>query len=111
MSDIPAIRRQLNIKAGIVKRLHKDNVTYQKETEQQKQKLDKFIAQGAEDWDIKNGTRMLEESNKMVNDSATRLGKATGELRDLIVAAKKIEELSQAEELVKAQEILEQASV
>ena len=30
---------------------------------------------------------MLEESNKMVEDSSERLGKAVGELRDLVVSA------------------------
>jgi len=28
---------------------------YQKEAQDQRRKLDKFIADGAEDWDIKNG--------------------------------------------------------
>lgn len=28
---------------------------------------------------------MMEESNKMITDSANRLGKAAGELKDLIV--------------------------
>jgi hypothetical protein len=38
-------------------RLGKENVLYTKEAEVQKRKLDKFIADGAEDWDINNGVR------------------------------------------------------
>lgn len=80
MSDIAAIRRQLKIKSGVAKRyvyggdtpspfisslfiirsfysdgrLQKDHTLYQKEAEDQKLKLDKFVADGAEEWDIKN---------------------------------------------------------
>lgn len=38
-------------------RLGKENVLYKKEADDQKRKLDKFIADGAEDWDINNGVR------------------------------------------------------
>ncbi|RDB28774.1 Tubulin-specific chaperone A [Hypsizygus marmoreus] len=110
MSDIPAARRQLKIKAGVVKRLSKEHTLYRKEAEQQQQKLNKFIAAGAEGWDINNGTRMMEEANRMITDSANRLGKAAGELRDLVVAAKKEPKLAEDEELLKAEEVLEETS-
>jgi len=109
--DITAIKRQLKIKAGVVIRLTKEHTLYRKEAEDQQRKLDKFIADGAEDWDIKNGKRMMEESNKMIQDSNTRLGKAVGDLRDLVVEAKKNTALAEAEELFKAEEELEKASV
>ncbi|KAF8665460.1 hypothetical protein AX16_000478 [Volvariella volvacea WC 439] len=53
---------------------------------------------------------MLEESNKMITDSATRLGKAAEDLRALVLAAKKIPELAADEELLKAEEVLEETS-
>jgi tubulin-specific chaperone A len=78
---------------------------YTQEAEDQKRKLDKFIANNAEDWDIKNAVRilvryvslsayvrcqhlqrkMLEESHKMIKDSSDRLGNAVGDLRDIVV--------------------------
>jgi tubulin-specific chaperone A len=68
---------------------------YRKEAEEQQKKLDKFIADGAEDWDIKNGVRcfrdcilMVDEANKMIKVSADGLGKSIGELRDLVVRLK-----------------------
>jgi len=85
MSDLPAARRQLSIKSGVVRRLAKEHALYKKEAGQQKQKLDKLIADGVEGWDVNNGTRMMEEANRMIIDSANRLGKAAGELKDLIV--------------------------
>ncbi|KAL0951716.1 hypothetical protein HGRIS_008392 [Hohenbuehelia grisea] len=109
--DIPAIRRSLKIKAGSAKRLFKEHNLYRQEATDQQAKLDKFKANNAEEWDIKNATRMLEESNKMIVDSASRLGKAVADLRDVLVSAKKIPELAEDEELMKAEEALEEASV
>jgi len=57
MSDVPAIRRQLKIRSGVVKRLAKEHVSYGKEAEELQRKVDNFIADGAEEWDIKNGVR------------------------------------------------------
>ncbi|KAF5385264.1 hypothetical protein D9615_001151 [Tricholomella constricta] len=110
MSDLPAARRQLKIKSGVVKRLAKEHALYKKEADEQQRKLDKFIAAGAEGWDINNGTRMMEEATRMIADSVNRLGKAAGELRDLIAAGKKDPQLAQDEELLKAEQILEEAS-
>ena len=38
----------------IVERLGKEDILYKNEVEEQKRKLDKLTAEGAEDWDIKN---------------------------------------------------------
>ncbi|KII94011.1 hypothetical protein PLICRDRAFT_412855 [Plicaturopsis crispa FD-325 SS-3] len=111
MSDPASIRRQLKIKSGVATRMAKEHNLYRKEAEDQKLKLDKFVAEGAEDWDIGNATRMLEESHRMITDSSTRLGKAVGDLRDLIVSARKNTALEGDEELLKAEEALEKASV
>ncbi|KAG6813999.1 hypothetical protein H0H92_004492 [Tricholoma furcatifolium] len=111
MSDLNDVaRRQLKIKSNAVKRLFKEQGMYIKEAEEQRKKLDKFIAEGAESWDINNGTRMMEEANKMIADSVNRLGKAAGELRDLVVAGKKNPGIAESEELLKAEETLEEAS-
>ncbi|KAF8079058.1 tubulin binding cofactor A-domain-containing protein [Lyophyllum atratum] len=109
MSDLPAARRQLMIKSGVVKRLAKEHTLYKKEAEAQQKKLDKFIADGAEGWDINNGTRMMEEANRMIVDAANRLGKAAGELKDLIASGKKDPALAEDAELLKAETILGEA--
>ncbi|KAI0783348.1 tubulin binding cofactor A [Abortiporus biennis] len=85
MSDATSLHRLLKIKAGAAKRLMKENRLYQKEEESLKQKLDKFIADGAENWDIKNTRNMMEESHRLVEDTAKRLGGATQDLREAIV--------------------------
>ncbi|KAG6851360.1 hypothetical protein H0H93_005758 [Arthromyces matolae] len=55
-------------------------------------------------------TRMMEEANKMIVDSANRLGKAAGELRDLVYQGKKSPLVADKEELLHAEEVLEEAS-
>jgi len=85
MSELATLRRQLKIKASATSRLKKEHELYQKEAVDQKIKKDKLIAEGAEEWDIKNAGKMEDESEKMILDSAGRLAKAYGELRDLVV--------------------------
>jgi tubulin-specific chaperone A len=82
--------------------LSKEYSLYLREADEQQRKLDRLIAEHAEDWDIKNAvsrgslivlawaqvvtkTKMMEESNKMIVDSEIRLANAIGELRDLVV--------------------------
>ncbi|OAX36751.1 hypothetical protein K503DRAFT_801785 [Rhizopogon vinicolor AM-OR11-026] len=90
MSDKPAIHRQLNIKSGVAKRLLKEHILYAKEAEEQQRKVDKLIADNAEEWDTKSALyadqrRILEESHRMIKDSDNRLGKAVQDLRELVV--------------------------
>jgi len=111
MSEFDKQRKQLTIKTGAARRLLKENGLYRKEIEDNKRKLDKLRADGAESWDIKNATRLIEESEKMVVDTSTRLGRAVGELRDLVVLVKKIPEIVDTEEYSKAEQVLEEAAV
>jgi len=73
--------------------------------------LDKFVATNADEWDIKNGKRMLEESERMITDNNQRLGAAVDELRDLIIQSKADPALSEAQELLTAEEEMETATI
>jgi len=106
MTDTAAIRRQLQIQSGVVQRLTKENGLYRKEADQLEAKKNKFIADGAENWDISNATKMTEESKKMIQDTTTRLKKATEALTTLITSANNETELAGDKELIKAKDIL-----
>jgi len=84
---------------------------YKDEVVAQKLKLDKLIADGAEEWDIKNGKKMLAESEKMVEDSQARLGKSTGDLRILVIGAKTEAALAEDEDFLEAEAALENANL
>ncbi|KAF7302987.1 BHLH domain-containing protein [Mycena kentingensis (nom. inval.)] len=111
LSDIATLRRQLKIKAGATARLKKEHDLYQKETVDLTMKKDRLVADGADGWDVKNATRMMEESEKMITDTAERLARAYGELRDVVVLAKKEPGLTEDEEYLKAEGILEDAAL
>ncbi|SJL06112.1 uncharacterized protein ARMOST_09448 [Armillaria ostoyae] len=129
MSEIQAIQRQLKIKAGAAKRLIKEHILYRKETEDQQRKVAKLIAEGVpeDEWDLKNAVstprlpvvyinpsqtspkkKVLDESERMIHDSATRLAKAAGDLGDLIIAAKQRPELAEVPELLNAENVLKE---
>ncbi|KZT72923.1 tubulin binding cofactor A [Daedalea quercina L-15889] len=111
MSDTAALRRQLKIKSGSAKRLYKEHKSYQKEEEDLTRKLNKLIADNGDEWQIKNTRRMLEESQRMIQDTSNRLGTATQDLREVLVAAEKVSELHSEPELVAAQETMETVSI
>jgi len=85
-------------------RLSKEQKLYAKENLDQKLKVDRFVASNADEWDIKNGKRMLEESERMIVDTHKRLGDAVQGLRGLIIEFKADPVLAEAQEL--AQELL-----
>ncbi|TBU34453.1 tubulin binding cofactor A [Dichomitus squalens] len=114
MSDNAVLLKQLKVKSGSTLRLFKEHKLYQDEEVDLRRKLDKLIADNAnnaEEWDIRNTRRMLEESQKMIADSASRLGQAAQELRELLLSAEQDAALAQDPELLKAQEALEIVSV
>jgi len=111
MSDTAAVQRQLRIKSGVVQRLAKETKLYLKETGQLETKLDKLTADSAEEWDIKNARKMVDESQKMIVDCTTRLGKAVEDLQALVKSAKEDSGLpAEDEELVKAEKTLQEAT-
>jgi len=110
MSDTAATRRQLKIKAGVVKRYHKELALYRTEVVEHTRKSESITASGGESWDVKNAANLVRESENMVLDTTTRLEKASGELEDLLRSAKRNAELEQDPELREAEAVLATAS-
>ncbi|KAF9075012.1 tubulin binding cofactor A-domain-containing protein [Rhodocollybia butyracea] len=110
MSEIAALKRQLKIKSGAAKRLLKENGIYTKETGDLQRKLDKMIDDGAEEWDLKNAKRLVEESTRMIADTRDRMGRAVGELKDVVIKAKTEPTLAEDPDFLSAEEILVQAA-
>ncbi|KAK2092631.1 hypothetical protein P7K49_029159 [Saguinus oedipus] len=57
--------RQIKIKTGVVKRLVKEKVMYEKEAKQQEEKIEKMRAEDGENYDIKKQVEILQESRMM----------------------------------------------
>ncbi|EPQ28340.1 uncharacterized protein PFL1_04167 [Pseudozyma flocculosa PF-1] len=84
MSDTAALKRQLQIKTGVVKRLTAESASYVQEAEEQQRRVDKFVAEGRDEWDVKKQREVLEDCRKMIPDCRKRLEKATEDLEVLL---------------------------
>ncbi|KAF8709729.1 TBCA family, partial [Rhizoctonia solani] len=110
-SDIDNVRRQMKIKTGSVKRLWKEHNMYRQEALQLKSKLDKLVAEGADEYDIKNAKKIFEEGEKMIPNSENRLAKAIIELRELVVYARTVPAFENDQDFLAAETQLEEANV
>lgn len=105
MSD-PRIRT-LKIKTGVVKRLAKEKVTYEKEAAQQRERIQKLKEQDKDGYDIKKQEEVLQESLMMVPDCQRRLVKAYGELKKILETE---QDLKEVEDYAEAEKVLQEAA-
>lgn len=99
--------RQIKIKTGVVKRLTKEKMSYEKESKQQEEKIEKMKADGKDEYDIKKQIEVLGECKLMIPDSLKRLNVAYEELTKLL---EKEEDLKETEEYKAAQTVLQEAT-
>ncbi|KAI8379527.1 tubulin binding cofactor A [Radiomyces spectabilis] len=94
--------RELKIKTNVVKRLFKEQIAYGKEAQDQQKRIDKLIANGADEADVRKQKEVLEETLCMIPDVKKRLAKAYEDLQD------KVQDPAYAdtEELKEAQTVL-----
>uniref|UniRef100_A0A2I3SJT2 Tubulin-specific chaperone A n=1 Tax=Pan troglodytes TaxID=9598 RepID=A0A2I3SJT2_PANTR len=78
--------RQIKIKTGVVKRLVKEKVMYEKEAKQQEEKIEKMRAEDGENYDIKKQAEILQESRMMIPDCQRRLEAAYLDLQRILVS-------------------------
>jgi tubulin-specific chaperone A len=100
--------REIKIKSGVVKRLAKEKVSYEKEAEKMQEKLEKMKADDPEDYAIRKQTELLEESRSMVPDCQRRLVAAYDELLKYMDNEK---DLRDTAEYQAAQVILDEAKI
>ncbi|XP_018365781.1 PREDICTED: tubulin-specific chaperone A [Trachymyrmex cornetzi] len=104
MSD-PRIRT-LKIKTGVVKRLAKEKVTYEKEAAQQRERIQKLKEQDKDGYDIKKQEEVLQESLMMVPDCQRRLVKAFEELKKILETEQDLKEVG---DYIEAEKVLQEA--
>ncbi|XP_022655036.1 tubulin-specific chaperone A-like [Varroa jacobsoni] len=87
MSTKPDPRlRTIKIKSGIVKRLSKEVVAYEKESVREEERLAKMKQEGQEDSRIKLQEKVIQESRMMIPDCRKRLHAAWDELKVILDA-------------------------
>ncbi|XP_054288887.1 tubulin-specific chaperone A [Macrosteles quadrilineatus] len=98
--------KQLKIKTGVVRRLAKEKVMYEKEADSQRQRIQKFKDEGKDDHDIRKQEEVLQESLMMVPDCQRRLVKA---YEDLTKTLEEVSELKDTEDYSAAVKVLADA--
>jgi len=80
----PKRLRDIKIKTGVVKRLAKEKVSYEKETQKMEEKLEKMRFDDPDDYMIRKQVELVEESRSMVPDCQRRLIAAWEELHKMM---------------------------
>ncbi|XP_044262044.1 tubulin-specific chaperone A [Tribolium madens] len=100
--------KTLKIKTGVVKRLAKEKVTYEKEADQQRNRIERLKREGKDEYDIRKQEEVLQESLMMVPDCQRRLALAYDELTKILESEQDLKEL---EEYHTALKVLEEAKL
>ncbi|XP_040276112.1 tubulin-specific chaperone A [Bufo bufo] len=96
--------RQIKIKTGVVKRLCKEKLMYEKEAIQQEEKVERMKREGGDEYVIKKQIEVLQESRMMIPDCHRRLEAAHTDLAQILENEKELEE---AEEYKDARSMLD----
>eukprot|EP00842_Homolaphlyctis_polyrhiza_P000106 jgi/Hompol1/1096/HPOL_001629-RA len=78
--------KELKIKSGVLKRTGKELLSYKKEAEKQQARIDKLVADGADNADIRKQHEVLDETVQILPDTKRRLEIAYKELVDALAA-------------------------
>lgn len=71
--------RQIRLKTGVLKRLAKEKIVYEREVEEQKARIERLRAEGKDDYVLRKEEEVLTEAHMMVPDVIRRLGKFLNE--------------------------------
>ncbi|WIA33399.1 hypothetical protein OEZ86_006533 [Tetradesmus obliquus] len=96
------IVRNMKIKTSTLKRIHKEYVYYQKETEKEQTRVESMKAAGADPHDLRQAETVLAESAMMVPDTRQRLEAALSDLKSFV--ADNAQDAADTEELAAAKE-------
>ncbi|XP_046677966.1 tubulin-specific chaperone A isoform X1 [Homalodisca vitripennis] len=100
--------KTIKIKTGVVKRLAKEKVMYEKDAESQRNRVQKYKDEGKDDHDVRKQEEVLQECLMMVPDCQRRLVKAYEELQKIIDTET---DLNTNEDYLSAVKVLEDAKL
>merc|ERR1711937_1021355 len=101
------VLRNIKIKTGVVQRLSKEKKMYEKEAQEQAEKVEKMKAEGRDEYDIKKMMEVQKESLSMVPDCQRRLETAYKELSMILETESSFED---SEEYKAAKSLVEEVS-
>ncbi|BEI86426.1 hypothetical protein CcaverHIS002_0607130 [Cutaneotrichosporon cavernicola] len=109
MAD-PQALRQLKIKTGVVKRLHKEEGIYEDEVTAAQASVEKLKAAGADGADVRQAERIVADSQQMIPRTRKQLEDALVALQDLVAALAEDKAVAGSQEYQDAVAAVEAAS-
>merc|ERR1712240_92444 len=94
--------KQIKIKTGVLKRVGKEKLSYRKEADQQKAKIEKMKEDGRDELEIKKMGEVLQETLMMIPDCHRRLVTAHAELSTMVESEAELNVDGEVEEFVAA---------
>ena len=104
MQDAKNHQKQLRITTGGLNRYKKDVISYQKELKMQEEKLEKFVAEGADEYKIKKAKELIEETIQVTEQLKGKLKTQLEKVQDLVDTAEIFPETKESEQWTKTQE-------
>ncbi|XP_011293273.2 tubulin-specific chaperone A [Musca domestica] len=102
--------RQLTIKTGVVKRLTKERTVYEREITTERNRLEKFKNEGADEHVLKKQEEVIQECLMMIPDALRRLKEQVELLEKFLEDEKELEESKEyqtaSQVLAEAKEVL-----
>ncbi|TKY89203.1 hypothetical protein EX895_001734 [Sporisorium graminicola] len=106
LTDLASIKRQLQIKTGVVKRLAKEESSYLVEAKQQEERIQKFVDEGRDEYDVKQQRSVLTDTLKMLPDCRKRLQLAADDLVNYLEGVQDDAEVQNSLEYSTAKQLL-----
>ncbi|EST06143.1 Tubulin binding cofactor A [Kalmanozyma brasiliensis GHG001] len=106
MADSATTKRQLQIKTGVVKRLAKEESSYLTEAQQQEARIQKFVDDGRDEYDVKQQRTVLSDTLKMIPDCRKRLEIAADDLSSYVDGLEDDASITTTDEFIAAKNIL-----
>merc|ERR1712179_885892 len=97
------------IKTGVLKRVGKEKLSYRKEADQQKLKIEKMKEAGKDEHEIKKMGEVLQETLMMIPDCHGRLVAAHGEVTVMLETEADLNADGECEEFIAAETQLKEA--
>lgn len=103
-------QRKIKIQTGVVRRIAKEKIMYEKEAIAMAEKIKKMEAAGDDEYVIKKQNECLAESQQMGPDCQKRLQQAIATLSSLLDTEKDLEETEEYKNAVKELEAVKQSA-
>ncbi|CAF1468174.1 unnamed protein product [Adineta steineri] len=97
--------KDLKIKTGVAKRTWKEYLSYKKEYDNEKRKVEKMTTEGRDEYDVKKANEVLKETESMISHTKSTFIKAWKEFENVYTAAGNDDTLKQSKEYEEAHKI------